>query len=345
MSPRHNHARGAWRGIVVVGVAALVLGGCNSSVARTHVTGLPSIGISVPLHTVACTTTGSCLALGTTGADTAPSSVGEYRENNGQWSSLVVPSAPSSVITSASCWSTGCLIGGEQSSGSLLWGYNASSQSISSLHAPAGGLGIRALSCFGASTCAAVMTTGFNSTSEITFTNDGGATWSTPIAIAWSLGDTVSGLACTNPLNCMTSATTASSSLVVEVTHDGGNTWDQRITPSPWLSLSSITCAKLHCVGLAQTATSTSLVRTSTFGRLWRTVPLGVQANALACSTIAHCVIGGQQHTDSPWLATLDNFKVSVTVLKYVPSPVIDIACATKICAGIGVSTVLALRP
>jgi hypothetical protein len=31
--------------------------------------------------------------------------------------------------------------------------------------------------------------------------------------------------------------------------------------------------------------------------------------------------------------------------LKYVPSPITDVACGTKICAAIGVTTVLTLQP
>jgi hypothetical protein len=31
--------------------------------------------------------------------------------------------------------------------------------------------------------------------------------------------------------------------------------------------------------------------------------------------------------------------------LKYVPSPIVDVACGSKICAAIGVTTVLALKP
>lgn len=345
MSPQPASARRSWRAIAVMGAGALMLAGCSSAVVVNPVVGQPSIGIAVPLHTVACTTTGSCVALGTTGSDVTPSSVGEYRENNGSWSSLVVPSAPSSVITSASCWSTGCLIGGVQPAGNLLWGYNASSQSVNELRAPSGGQGVRAISCFGSANCAVIVGTGIDTISQLAFTSDGGATWSEKVPLTWSLGETVSDVACTDPLDCMVTAVSSSYSLDVEVTHDAGSTWTTRSTPSTWTALSSLSCSALHCVGLARTSSQSQVVRTSTFGRAWSTIPLSAHANALACSTYLHCVIGGQRNSGSPWLATLDHGILRVNSLKYVPSPLVDVACAAKVCAAIGVSTVLALRP
>jgi hypothetical protein len=345
MSRLPASVRASWRAIAVACVGALLLAGCTNSVAMVWVTGMPSIGISVPLHTVACTTTGSCVALGTTGSDLAPSSVGEYRENDGTWSSLVVPSAPSSVITTASCWSTGCLIGGVQPSGNLLWGYNASSQSISVLRAPAGGQGVRALSCFGVAACAVIVSTGVNSSSLLSYTDNGGAAWSTKVPLDWSLGETMGDLACTDPLDCMATAVTSSNTLDVEVTHDAGLTWTVRSTPSAWLTLSSLSCRALRCVGLATTSAKSLIVRTSTFGRRWSAIALPAKANAIACSTYRHCVVAGERNSDSPWLATLDNGVLHVAVLKYVPTPLVDVACGAKVCATVGVTTVLALRP
>jgi hypothetical protein len=249
------------------------------------------------------------------------------------------------VITSASCWSTGCLVGGVQPGGNLLWGYNASSQSISVLGAPSGGQGVRALSCFAPGACAVVVNTGINESSLLSYTDNGGRTWSMNASLDWSLGETVTDLACTDPLNCMATAVSSSNTADVEVTHDAGLTWTTRATPSSWLALSSLYCNARHCVGLATTSDTTLVVRTSTFGRLWETIPLTARANAIACTTYRHCVIGGEQDSSAPWLATLDNEKLSVTTLQYVPSPLVDVACARTLCTAIGVSTVLALRP
>ncbi len=354
MSPRSARVRHTWRALVVLCGSALVLAGCNSTTsAVARVTGVPSISISVPLHKVSCTSSNSCIALGTTGSELVPTSVGEYRQSSGAWSSLNVPSAPSSLITSTSCWKTGCLIGGIQPSGTLLWAYNASSQSVSVQGQPAPSEGVRALDCFATSSCAAIVnvtsTNGSANTSAslsaISFTSDGGVTWSTPTPLAWTLAETVKDVSCSEALTCMVSAVSGAGTLDVEVTHDAGVTWTARTTPSTWLGLGSLHCTGTSCVGLADTTTTSLVVRTSTFGRLWRTIALPVKANALACTTRKSCVVVGENTSGGAWLATLSGSSYVVHPLRYVPSPLVDVACGSATCAAIGVSTLLTLRP
>ena len=341
MSPRP-----AWRALAIAAIAANALAGCNTTAtAVTRVTGIPSIGISVPLRTVACTTTDSCIALGTTGGQLVPTSVGEYRQSDGHWSSLGVPAAPSAVITSAACWQTGCLIGGIQPSGSLVWAYNASSQSVSTRATPATSQGVRALDCFARASCAALVSVASTKVSAISFTLDGGATWSPAAPLPWTLAETVQSISCTDARYCMVSALSGAATLDLEVTRDAGLTWIPRLTPPSWLTLTSLHCAHRTCVGIAKTARSSLVARTSSFGRRWGATALPVGANALACTTIAKCVIGGQDQANAPWLATLTGTTYDVNSLRYVPSAIVDVACGTEVCAGVGVSTVLALRP
>lgn len=353
MTPRSLRARRTWR-VVAVLSSALVLAGCtNSTSTVAHVTGIPSLGIAVPLHKVACTTSNSCIALGTTGSQLAPSSVGEYRQSNGSWSVLNIPEAPSSLITSTSCWKTGCLIGGIQPSGSLVWAYNASSQSVTVQDVPPTSQGVRALDCFVAGACAALVNTTStasstgttNNLSAISFTSDGGVTWSAPTPLPWTLGETVKSVSCTDALNCMVSAESGAGTLDLEVTHDAGLNWIARPTPPSWVSLSSLHCVKLTCVAIANTTTSSFIVRSTTFARLWHATALGVKASALACTSIGHCVIVGENATGQPWLATLTNSSVVASRLQYVPSALVDVACGTTTCVAIGVSTLLALHP
>ncbi|MHB1087188.1 MAG: hypothetical protein ACYC19_00305 [Acidimicrobiales bacterium] len=354
MSPRSSRARRTWRTLAMLTTTALVLAGCNSGTpAVTRVTGIPSIGISVPLHKVACTTSNSCIAVGTTGSQLAPTSVGEYRRSNGDWSVLNVPDAPSSLITSVSCWKTGCLIGGIEPSGSLLWSYNASSQSVSVQNAPPSSLGVRALDCFSTQSCAAIVSvpsavaTRSPSTnlSAISFTSDGGVSWSSPAPLPWTLNQTVKSASCTNALTCMVSTVGDTGTLDVAVTHDAGLTWVMRTTPSTWSDLTSLHCVHLKCVGIASTATSSLVARTATFGRLWSTSALPVKANALACVTLSTCVVVGQSTSSRPWLASLSDAAYVVHPLRYVPSPLVDVACGTTTCVGNGVSTLVAIRP
>ena len=343
MKRRGSKVRSAWWVGVLAAASALTLAGCMTQ-STLHVIGLPSIGISVPLRLTACTTSGSCIAVGTTGSSTTPSSVGEYRESNGVWNSLAVPAAPSSLITSASCLSTQCLIGGLSPTGNLLWTYNASSQSVIPLDTLRAGQGIRSLSCFGISSCAAIVAGGVDAASTISFSADAGTSWSTPVALTWSKGDTVSALTCTSSLDCIATATTGTNSVVVERSRDGGNTWVSRATRVAWTNLTWLSCHGLVCNALATTSSKTYVVRTKNFGRTWLENSLPAQGNALACASINKCVVVGQKRNDSPWFATSDDLQLTVATLKYVPSPLLAVACAKTVCTALGVSTVLAYR-
>ncbi len=344
MSRISTSARTVMRVAPVLLICGLVLASCTTA-SVPKVTGIPSISISVPLRLSACTTSDSCIAVGTTGSTTPPTSVGEYRQSNGAWSPLVVPSAPSSMLTSSSCVSTTCLIGGVQPSGNLVWTFNASSQSVSVSAAPRGGIGIRALDCFTPEDCVAIVTSAANSFSRISFTSNLATTWSKEQVLPWSSNDTVDDVVCTDASDCIISATNGEHRLVLEVTHDAGSTWIRRDTPRAWTSLTSLTCARLRCVGIATTASSSLVARTGTFARRWRWTRVDASPSALACTSIDTCVVVGTSAANHPWLAVLDTLSLRVARLQYVPSPLVDVSCGTRICASIGVSTVLVDRP
>jgi hypothetical protein len=190
-----------------------------------------------------------------------------------------------------------------------------------------------------------VVTDGVNTVSRIAFTRDTGATWTAQLPLSWSANDTVNGLVCTSARNCLVSATSNTNSLDLEVTHDGGTTWSARLVPTKWTSLTSLWCHKLVCNALASTASKSLVVRSSTFGRTWHSKALRASANALACVTLNRCVVAGETNPSSAWFALVSDLQVSVAILKYVPSPLVDVACGTKVCTAVGVSTVLAFRP
>jgi hypothetical protein len=87
------------------------------------------------------------------------------------------------------------------------------------------------------------------------------------------------------------------------------------------------------------------VVRTDTFCRVWRDVSLVGRARALACTTISRCVVVGQTTSSGSWLSTIKELRVKNVALKYVPSTLVDVACGAKVCAAIGDSTLLSLRP
>ena len=309
------------------------------------VVGFPSRSIAVPLGVAACTTSNSCIALGTSGSDVGLSSVGELRSPDGRWTSLAVPAAPSSLVTTAACWQSGCLIGGTQPTGDLLWTYDATTRTVAPSATPHAGQGVNALSCFGVASCAVIDSLGVAQGSRISFTSDGGATWTTPLALPWTIGDPVTTVACSDALHCLVAATATGGRALVEVTVDGGVTWTVLSTSPSWNALSSLSCTGRKCVGLASTSDGAVIERTQTFGRLWSGVTVVERANALACTSYTKCVVAGQTTSNGPWLATLSHRTLHRTPLQYVPTALTDAACGAKVCVAIGVSTVLALHP
>ena len=334
----------------MVSVAGAVLASCATAavtVKPPRVNGLPAISISVPLSSVACTTNNSCVALGTSVLDVSTTSVGEYRSNTGRWSALSVPVADASTfIASSSCWTDGCLFVGSQTSGDLVWRYDESTHAVTAATAPTSALGVNAVSCYTSLTCAIIDST--STGTRFLRTVDGGASWSSPVALGVDPQDTVTSLSCTSELDCIASFLNASNGVALYVTSDGGATWTAKFSFStlPWVALTSLTCAGRKCLALAKLPTGWRIVRTKNFGESWKKVDsLTGSVLSLACASLERCVVGGMNGSSSAWLATLRSNAITPVQLTYVPSPIADVACGSRICAAIGVTTVMALRP
>jgi hypothetical protein len=212
--------------------------------------------------------------------------------------------------------------------------------------APTGASGIEEVSCYRALTCAIIDSS--KSSQRFLVTDDGGATWSQVGDIGVPSQDSVTSLACTSNLECIASFLNASNGIVVYVTTDGGTTWTTRtgFSTVTWTALTSLNCVGSKCVGLAKLSTGWRIVRTDNFGKKWSKVAsLRNSILTLACASLERCVVGGLEGSSSPWLATVTSGSVTSVKLKYVPTQIADVACGSKICAAIGVTTVLALRP
>jgi BNR/Asp-box repeat len=346
------HVRSLVRIVTMCLVAGVVLASCAPTAATKvtpHVTGLPAISISVPLSAIACTTNNSCVALGTSNLEVSPTSVGEYRLTNGRWAALAVPSADASTfVASSSCWNDGCLFVGSRSSGDLVWLYDASSHAISVASAPTGASGITAISCYASMTCAVLDST--KSGPRFLTTSDGGATWSPPTTFGVPSQESATSLSCVSSTECIVGFQSSSNGVAVYVTHDGGATWTLRTGASTvtWSVLTSLNCFGQKCFALAKLFTGWRIVRTNNFGKKWSKVAsIKGAILTLACTSLDRCVVGGMTDFQSsvPLLATVTSGSVEVAKLKYVPSPISDVACGSKICVAIGVTTVMTLRP
>ncbi len=340
VTARTRRSRGALAGVALAGVA---LAGCGvARVVAPPVTGVPSESLSVPLRTVACATDNVCVAVGATSAAVAVTTVGEYRTATGGWRALAVPTANSPLITTSSCASDQCLIGGSQLTGDLLWRFDASTATVSALAAPPQGQGVVALSCFAASSCAMVDSSNTTGHARLSVTEDGGATWTSPVALVWASHDTISALTCTSVAHCLAVGNAPGHPARVEATTDAGATWNPLSTSASWSSLTSLTCRAQLCAAIATTDQGSALVRSVDAGATWTTTVLPETATAVSCASARRCVLAGAAARGG-WLARVNGRRVTSVALRYVPSTLTDLSCGAGVCSAVGPSTLVAL--
>ncbi len=324
-----------------IAAASLLLSACGSApAAAPPVTGVPSASIEVPLSSVGCTTSGTCLAVGASNRLGGLSAVAEYRGTRGPWHSLAAPTAPSARIEAISCAATTCLVGGAQPAGTFLWRFDATSHTLNPLTAPAAAQDVRALSCSSDSACALVDSTSVLGPARLAFTSDAGATWTTPVAMPWTQNATVTALSC-SAATCLVAAS-AATEVLLESTSDAGATWTALAASSTWRSLGDLTCWSTYCAALA-VGGGAALVRTRDLGATWTTLALNPSTRAIACSDLTHCVVAGQTPSGQGSLARVLKRRVHALALAYVPEPLIGAACAVHTCVAIGASTLVAL--
>jgi len=326
-----------------VGLAAgaLILASCGTTavVPTVHLSGTPALSFDVPLTNVACTLNDVCVALGTSSAGSGPISIAEFSTPKGKWLNLTLPSGASTLLTTTACSGSQCLIGGSRPGSDLLWLFDSHGHSLSALASPAQGIGVSSLTC-NSLTCA-MLDTGPGGVPRFSASSDQGSTWSTPVPLAFAKGDAVTTFSCGSSLSCALGLMTPAHVFALYVTSDAGSTWNEQATPSSWTTLTSLSCQVRRCVGLAATATKSLLVRSSTFTRTWKATTLKYLASSLACTPLQQCVVVGQRSNESPWLALVHDKKTTAVKLRYVPSPLLAVACGSKVCAAIGVTTLV----
>ena len=345
MSPALTRVGAHWRLVAMFAVGALVLASCGTAkVAIPRLSGAPALSISVPLSNVGCTLNDVCVAVGTSSASVGPTSVGEVATPSGRWLNLTLPASTSPLITSLACMGTQCLLGGSQPGHDLLWRFSAGGDTLAVVTPPPGGIGINALSCNGL-ICALVDTSALDATPRFSFSADGGLTWTNPLDMTWASSDAITSISCGMVFDCVVGALSVHHQFSLYVTRDGGTTWTKRVTPSPWTALTSLSCTRLRCVALASTNTSATskLVRSNNLGKSWTSVSLHERASALACTPTTTCVVVGQHSNQTPWLATVNQGATVNVTLRYVPTPLLNVACGSKVCAAIGVTTLLSV--
>jgi hypothetical protein len=343
MRPAVTRMRARSRLAALFGVGALVLASCGvATTGALHLRGTPAFSISVPLTNVGCTRNDVCVAVGTSSNSAIPDAVGEYSTPSGRWLNLTLPTSPTPVIDATACSGTTCLLGGSGPGNDLLWLFNAKGDTVNPATAPQNGIGIDALSCDGVN-CALVDTGMQGDLPRLSLSSNGGIDWTLPTTIPWAKGDAVTTLSCGTVLACAVGTLSPTHVFSLHVTLDGGATWMSRATPVAWTSLRSLNCQRRDCVALANEGDSSSLVRSNNFATSWTSVSLANKANALACTALSTCVVAGQEIDGSGWLATVHAKVATPVPLRYVPTPLLGVACGSKVCAAVGVTTLLSV--
>jgi len=343
MSLDTTRVRSASGILVLFGVVALVLANCGTTPSSAPLAqGTPAFSISVPLTNVGCTRIDVCVAVGTSSASVEPDAVGEYSTPAGRWFSLTLPTSPSPVIDAAACSGTTCLLGGSGPGSDLLWLFSAKGDTVDAVTAPPGGIGVESLACNDL-ICGLIDTGVQGDIPRLSISSDAGTEWAAPIALPWAKGDAITALSCGTALACAIGTLSGTHQFELRVTQDGGNTWTTRSTPSSWTSLRSLSCQARRCVALASEGDASALVRSTSFTRTWSSVTLANQGSALACTTLSSCFVAGERTDGEGWLARVDKKVVTNVKLRYVPTPLLGVACGTKVCAAIAVTTVLSI--
>jgi hypothetical protein len=343
MNPRVRRVRTGLRIGVGLAAGALTLASCGTSAVAppAHLSGTPALSFDVPLTNVACTLNDVCVALGTSSSGSGPTSIAEFSTPHGKWLNLALPSGASTLLTTTACSGSQCLIGGSRPGSDLLWLFDSHGHSLSALTPPAQGIGVSSLTC-NSLTCA-MLDTGPGGVPRFSVSSDDGSTWSTPAPLAFAKGDAVTAFSCGSSLSCALGLMTPAHVFALYVTSNAGSTWNEQATPSSWTTLTSLSCQARRCIGLAATATKSLLMRSTTFTRTWKNTALKFQASSLACTPLQQCVVVGQRSDDSPWLAMVRDKKTTAVNLRYVPSPLLAVACGSKVCAAIGVTTLVSI--
>lgn len=343
MNQGFSHVRVPARFVALLALSALLLASCAQTavVPPARLRGTPAISFSVPLSEVACTLNDVCVATGAASNGLGPTSVAEFSSPKGNWFNLTLPSGAPTLLTSVACAGDQCLLGGSRPGQDLLMSFATHGDALSTLVAPTGGIGVSALAC-NAGECG-LIDTGTTGEPRFSLSTDEGSTWTTPVALAWAKGDAITAFSCASVDDCAVGVLTVGHQFALYLTTDEGATWTEATTPAAWTTLTSLSCLGKRCEGLASTGTSSLLVRSKTFTRTWSSTKLARAASALACFTFNRCVVVGEGSSDKPWLATIRDADATNVDLRYVPSPLLDVACGTKVCAAIGVTTLLSV--
>jgi hypothetical protein len=330
-------------------VAAVLLAACGTTAPKALVlNGTPTLSISVPLSLAGCGPSGHCYALGTTGLDNAPDVSAQTTTLGHHWHKVATPVAPSTVLQSWSCWIGGCLFGGSDPSGDVVWA-TTGSNSLAAVSEPAGGAAVASISCYASASCSLV-DVGDAGTVRYTTTTSGGSSWSTPIGVAWPSGSRADSLTCTSSTVCVVGGSYGPArALHAEwaTTTDAGQTWAAN-SSSQFHSLSDLACFARKCEGLASLGRTSEVVVSSDGGTTWSAYAHQPPKSPsdLSCSAYTACAVIATSPQDEMWMSLERGHTWTTPQLQYAPGPAVSVGCGADRCVAISPTvTVVATIP
>jgi hypothetical protein len=163
-----------------------------------------------------------------------------------------------------------------------------------------------------------------------------------PPAPTSSIGGEFDAIACPSASMCVAvgQGGTNGSTGLIEVSHDGGATFDDDPVPAGTPPLEAIACPDaLHCYSVG----GTTVVSTDDGGSTWTAANLGVTLTGVACqSSIACAAVGWQRFAGGGYTTYWEDTQNGTTWMPGIDTQVGDLdasmTCATALCVAVGES-------
>ena len=356
----------------------------TSSSSGPSVTGIPASSITVGLQVVGCTPSGTCITLGGPGSSGPVYATAEERTPKGHWSTYSAPLGSQLTFSQLGCSNSLCVVFGQSGPTQELWTDSLASNAFQSVPLPPKLESFNAVSCNADSCNVLYTSTtnqvfiGTVSSSAVPNWSTAAQIWPSPSAAAAPTTTTTTTQPATtaSSTSSTTSSTSTSTTTTTSTTLPASNNSSNenvsglalscpdtyqcvaavqagtalslvRVLPgiqstesTNWKAVASLSCSTKSCEALITTPTGKVLAHSSNFAKSWRyaSAPLGL--SKFQCATTQHCVGIGP----GPWVGWINGLNVTPGKTTYVPSALLDVACSTKDCAAIGITTVASVR-